>query len=439
MASLAGSTPASTFRSLLKTSDNAVVGASLIQVTDGLGNGIPMAVSTAAVSMSNAVITGSLSGNATTATTAANVLGGVQYYVPFFNTNTALSSSFLYQSASIFKTTYNGSDIGLKLDFLNEQYTLGRDSTEFLRVQTELIYTNYGGNDVGLKLDFANSIYKLGDYNGIVGTSYVTVDSNNSEVNVIANNYTNLLATGNNVKIGDSNESNNGTMIEIGDSNKIIRTQFNSDQIGLNLDFENNLYELGKTNTGGVAVGLDVSNNTDYIDIGDYNNTNTGIGILVDVTNNLIKTYTSNPIAGTEKGLKLDFANYEFYLGDFNGNNEYTYIYVDDNARTINLNAQGTKFFQGSNTLIKLGDVLSSANGTLITIDDLAELVTISRPTKIEGSTTITGSVTIKDILALVPRTTTPASPVSGSIIVSGSGASIAPYFWNGSAWVSMI
>jgi len=47
----------------------------------------------------------------------------------------------------------------------------------------------------------------------------------------------------------------------------------------------------------------------------------------------------------------------------------------------------------------------------------------------------IAQEVNITDVLVLTPRTTNPASPSSGSIIVSGSGATIKPYFWDGSSW----
>jgi hypothetical protein len=43
--------------------------------------------------------------------------------------------------------------------------------------------------------------------------------------------------------------------------------------------------------------------------------------------------------------------------------------------------------------------------------------------------------VNINDILVLTPRTTNPTSPSSGSIIASGSGATIKPYFWDGNNW----
>ena len=43
--------------------------------------------------------------------------------------------------------------------------------------------------------------------------------------------------------------------------------------------------------------------------------------------------------------------------------------------------------------------------------------------------------VQIDDILVLTPRTTNPVGPESGSIIASGSGATIKPYFWDGNQW----
>jgi hypothetical protein len=47
----------------------------------------------------------------------------------------------------------------------------------------------------------------------------------------------------------------------------------------------------------------------------------------------------------------------------------------------------------------------------------------------------IAQEVNITDVLVLTPRTTNPPSPSSGSIIVSGSGVTIKPYFWDGSSW----
>jgi hypothetical protein len=55
-------------------------------------------------------------------------------------------------------------------------------------------------------------------------------------------------------------------------------------------------------------------------------------------------------------------------------------------------------------------------------------------------SQTITGSIFVSesvlvDTMVLVPRTTNPLNPLSGSIISSGSGNTIKPYFWDGNQW----
>jgi len=47
----------------------------------------------------------------------------------------------------------------------------------------------------------------------------------------------------------------------------------------------------------------------------------------------------------------------------------------------------------------------------------------------------IAQEVNITDVLSLTPRTTTPTSPSSGSFIVSGSGATIKPFFYDGNEW----
>jgi hypothetical protein len=64
----------------------------------------------------------------------------------------------------------------------------------------------------------------------------------------------------------------------------------------------------------------------------------------------------------------------------------------------------------------------------------------ITSATDIEVSASIDINMTaqevnINDVLTITPRTTTPTSPSSGSFIVSGSGATIKPFFWDGNEW----
>lgn len=151
-------------------------------------------------------------------------------FIPY-NNGGIFGDSFLENdnAGDLLKTVWNTVDKGLKLDFLNEQYTLGRDSTEFLRVQTELIYTNYSGNDVGLKLDFANNVYSLGNSNiqshtvesvGGAGNFYIYLPQigDIQGLNVAFND----LNTGtlNSVSIGDILTVGNSTILTIDDVNQ---------------------------------------------------------------------------------------------------------------------------------------------------------------------------------------------------------------------------
>jgi len=97
---------------------------------------------------------------------------------------------------------------------------------------------------------------------------------------------------------------------------------------------------------------------------------------------------------------------------------------------TIGSNLLGTGI-QTSGSLTQLGDIQGGNNSTLFTVDDGNSIV------KSNVGLNITGSTTIKDILTLTLRTTTPSVGqfTTGSFIVSGSGANVHMYFYNGTTW----
>ena len=88
-------------------------------------------------------ITGSLLGTASFATsalssshasfalTSSNVQGGEQYYIPLWDTDTSLTSSYLYQNNNTLKTFDFGINKGLTLSFLNDEYFLGNTSSSY--------------------------------------------------------------------------------------------------------------------------------------------------------------------------------------------------------------------------------------------------------------------------------------------------------------------
>jgi hypothetical protein len=52
---------------------------------------------------------------------------------------------------------------------------------------------------------------------------------------------------------------------------------------------------------------------------------------------------------------------------------------------------------------------------------------------------TVSGSLTVNDILVLTPRTTTPSGAATGSLIMSGSAGTVKPYYFNGTTWTALV
>ena len=182
---------------------------------------------------------------------------------------------------AIVNTTYNANDIGLQLDFANRLYKLGdfygnnngsyidiNDDQTTLSLYTgntaflldnsaSFIKTNWNANDIGLKLDFANQNYQLGLGN-YVGFSQIG-----------------LLSV-----IGDYTGDNlNGVKLVVNSNIDIIYTANNdAGPIGLYLDFQNNFYYLGNNSTG---VYLDLDSQKYRFGDWDYGGAN-GINITID-------------------------------------------------------------------------------------------------------------------------------------------------------------
>jgi len=104
-----------------------------------------------------------------------------------------------------------------------------------------------------------------------------------------------------------------------------IKTYYNSNEQGLNLDFENSLFSMNalsgahiilSNSTFDVAVGnydpCIYANNAYDVSVGDVANGGSGTNINVLPSTSIIKTQ----YGGNDIGLKLDFANRNFYFGN---------------------------------------------------------------------------------------------------------------------------
>jgi hypothetical protein len=90
------------------------------------------------------------------------------------------------------------------------------------------------------------------------------------------------------------------------------------------------------------------------------------------------------------------------------------------------------------NTDLTVDGTLNIGSPITSTINNLSATIesqTISLQASGSLILSASGQVTIEDVLVLEPRTTNPANPQSGSIIASGSGVTIKPYFWDGNQW----
>jgi hypothetical protein len=109
-----------------------------------------------------------------------------------------------------------------------------------------------------------------------------------------------------------------------------IYTQYLTNEIGLQLDFANQIYQFG-----------------------DFNNNNTGTFLKINDNNLSIRTYFGN----NEIGLSLNYDNSFYWLGDYNAINNNTHIFVDEGNAIVLL-------FGGSNnnTNIQIEDNVARIN-----------------------------------------------------------------------------
>jgi hypothetical protein len=265
------------------------------------------------------------------------VSGGTQYYLPVWTGASTLGTSSLYESASVLKSVY-------------------------------------GGSDIGLKLDFANQTHFLGDFNGIGNQTYFATDPGTALSYIYTDGYRNLYFTGPGSSLGDTLANFNATIFLIDDALQYIKTSYQGSDIGLKLDFANNNYTLGTPNIkyqiddlgilGGNAnlyfntaatdngIGISVVDTTtatlNYVWLGDYNNTGNGTSLRIDDlagSSNIRTRYQSNDI-----GLKLDFSSSKYELGQLTGGNQ-TKLTINDATQTIaltgSLQVTGSTYLRG--------------------------------------------------------------------------------------------
>tara|TARA_R110000868_G_scaffold112930_3_gene303587 strand:+ start:1039 stop:3618 length:2580 start_codon:yes stop_codon:yes gene_type:complete len=187
---------------------------------------------------------------------------GTTNYLPKFTGASALGDSLFYSDADIAKTIYDGSDIGLFIDFANKFYALGdgnvknNGSTLTIDDGNQNIKTSNQGADKGLLLDFENNFYLFGNADNVPNQ---------------------LTISGNELILGDVFNNINSTKFIVDDSVQIIKTSSQGSDNGLYLDFANNYHHLGS-----LQQGLKIQLNDHLFYLGDYGGTLNNTHIIVN-------------------------------------------------------------------------------------------------------------------------------------------------------------
>jgi hypothetical protein len=123
-----------------------------------------------------------------------------------------------------------------------------------------VIKTISGSNDIGLKLDFLNNQFTLGNENQINGYGFIRILNNiyfeNNQIELNCSSY----------GAGDLFSNGNETVFIVDDLIQIIKTSNQGNDIGLKLNFSSSKYELGQL-TGGNQTKLTINDATQTISI----------------------------------------------------------------------------------------------------------------------------------------------------------------------------
>lgn len=133
---------------------------------------------------------------------------------------------------------------------------------------------------------------------------------------------------------------------------------------------DSNLYNVANTFLYSQNFGFNIDYASSLIQLGEYVENTNGTILSIDDTNQFISTYNQ----GQQNGLKLDFANNVYFLGDFNGvSGTNSSLTIDNNNGTIYtqgyLSEDGIKI-DFSTKQYFFGDFNVVGNGTYLQIND---------------------------------------------------------------------
>jgi len=287
--------------------------------------------------------------------------------------------------AQTIRTLNDGDEKGLKLDFGSKNYEFGNFDTSKgnikiydydlldYAIEIRTIPPNYNVDlSINLIPDEQINLNAKSENNpnNIYSRYNLTTGQINSEVKNF--NVGSQITQGYNTIVINTYDNDNSanivhdTLLDF--QNNIARylTQYNGNDIGLKLDFANNIYQIGVTSNitgGGLAINAGARNYS----LGDFNELDNATYLNVDDSLQLIKTVNN----GNDIGIKLDFGIFSYKFGDFNITNNGVYLECDDDNGIIRLySGGGHTNFEGDGSTTYIGDVGGAVNQTRFGVDD---------------------------------------------------------------------
>ena len=209
----------------------------------------------------------------------------------------------------------------------------------------------------GLYCNFSGNEYNL---NGYLNATSIGLNDNNK---------TAYISSQGEIILGDVYFNYNGTQLKVDDQISSIKSKYQGNDIGLYLDFANNVFTLGDTN---------------------FPN---DISLQISATNDAIVTNYN----GAANGLVIDFFNGQYALGDYNTTTFGTQILIDNQSgqqsiRTLNnsnyigllldfgldvyrFGNTNNCFLETNATYVNIGDINGITNGTTLGINDNLETI----------------------------------------------------------------
>jgi len=181
----------------------------------------------------------------------------------YFQSNNTSGSSFVLARAN--NTGLKG-DSATGITKIGDIDAQGNNITfQVDNVNNKIISSNNGSDGLGLFLDFSNTTYVLGDtFNNNQGYKVIIIDGSHISTAIETQEAGLYINSSVDTWVGDYNSINNGLYFKVDNTNTNFQTYVGANGLGLKIDTNNGIYQLGDFdgNINNTSFGVDDNNIT---------------------------------------------------------------------------------------------------------------------------------------------------------------------------------